>query len=44
SFTHEVLKSYYVTLAAFIILAGLALGVSVLVQREFAKLADAVED
>jgi OFA family oxalate/formate antiporter-like MFS transporter len=40
SFTHEVLKSYYVTLAAFIILAGLALCVSFLVQREFAKLTD----
>jgi OFA family oxalate/formate antiporter-like MFS transporter len=40
SFTHEVLKSYYVTLAACIILAGLALCVSFLVQREFAKLTD----
>lgn len=40
SFTHEVLKSYYVTLGAFIILAGLALCVSFLVQREFAKLTD----
>ena len=40
SFTHEVLKSYYVTLAAFIILASLALCVSLLVQREFAKLTD----
>lgn len=44
SFTHEVLKSYYVTLAAFIILAGLALCVSFLVQREFAKLTDLADE
>lgn len=44
SFTHEVLKSYYVTLAAFIILAGLALSVSFLVQREFAKLTDLADE
>lgn len=44
SFTHEVLQSYYVTLATFIILAGLALCVSFLVQREFAKLTDLADE
>ena len=44
SFTHEVLKSYYVTLAAFIILAGLGLCVSFLIKREFAKLTDLADE
>ena len=44
SFTHQVLKSYYVTLAVFIAIAGIALAVSFTVQKSWTTIAKTEED
>lgn len=44
SFTHQVLKSYYVTLAVFIAIAGIALAVSFTVQKSWTTIVKTEED